>query len=39
MEDYIIYTVVFLAAFFILKKTFKKNGACGCSGESKCSKK
>lgn len=39
MEDYVIYTMVLLALFFMYKKTFGKNSGCGCSGESKCSKK
>jgi hypothetical protein len=39
MEDYFIYTIVIIATVFILKKTFGKEGGCGCSGKSKCSKK
>lgn len=39
MEDYFIYAIVFLALFFILKKTFGKDAGCGCSGKGKCSKK
>ena len=39
MEDYIIYAIVIVAGIFILKKTFGKEGSCGCSGKSKCSKK
>ncbi len=39
MEDYVIYTMVLLVLFFMYKKTFGKNSGCGCSGESKCSKK
>ena len=39
MEEYFIYTIVLLALFYIYKKTFGKNSACGCSGDSKCNKK
>ncbi|MDX9900818.1 MAG: FeoB-associated Cys-rich membrane protein [Aliarcobacter sp.] len=39
MEDYFIYAIVLLAAFYLIKKTFGKNSGCGCSWESKCSKK
>jgi hypothetical protein len=38
MEQIIIFSIVIIAALFILKKTFKKNGGCGC-GEEDCSKK
>jgi hypothetical protein len=39
MEEYGIYAIVLLALFYMYKKTFGKNSGCGCSGESKCSKK
>ncbi|WP_419764497.1 MAG: FeoB-associated Cys-rich membrane protein [Arcobacter sp.] len=39
MEKIIIYSIVLLATFFILKKIFKKGGGCGCSDEENCSKK
>jgi hypothetical protein len=39
MEDFFIYVIVLGALFFILKKTFGKNAACGCGGKEKCAKK
>ena len=39
MEKIIIYSIVLIAAFFILKKLFKKGGGCSCGDEGNCSKK
>jgi hypothetical protein len=39
MENILVFTVVALALAYILRKTIKKNGGCGCGGEGNCSKK
>ncbi len=39
MEDIIIYGLVIVSVAYILIKTFKKNGSCGCGGDGNCSKK
>ena len=39
MEDYFLYAIFLLAFFYLIKNTFGKNSGCGCSWESKCSKK
>ncbi|WP_419768736.1 FeoB-associated Cys-rich membrane protein [Arcobacter sp.] len=38
MQDLLIFSIVIVALAYILRKTFKKNGGCGC-GEEGCSKK
>ncbi len=39
MEDFIILVITLLCIYFLYKKTFKKDGGCGCGGKNNCKNK
>ncbi len=39
MEDYLVYGIVIVAIYFMIKKLLNKNSGCGCGGSNNCSKK